>query len=61
LRRDLIVVVIDAELHETVIPRILPAAKVRRHFPELDERATALSRLGRLHVVLAAQPPPMSS
>jgi len=50
LRRDLVVVVIDDELHETVIPRILPAAEVRRHFPELDEQATAWA-------VLAALPP----
>lgn len=50
LGRDLVVVVIDDELHEKVIPRILPAAEVRRHFPELDEQAAAWA-------VLAALPP----
>jgi hypothetical protein len=48
LGSDLVVVVIDPELHETVIPRILSAPEVRRHFPELDEQAAAWAALAAL-------------
>ncbi|MEU8657339.1 DUF4303 domain-containing protein [Actinoplanes philippinensis] len=48
LGRDLLVVIVDPELHETVIPRILPASEVRRHFPELDEQAAAWAALAAL-------------
>jgi hypothetical protein len=42
------VVVLDAELHETVVPRILTKAQISRMFPELDERARARSELAAL-------------
>ncbi|WP_093621937.1 DUF4303 domain-containing protein [Actinoplanes philippinensis] len=48
LGRDLLVVIIDPELHETVIPRLLAAPEVRQHFPELDEQAAAWGALAAL-------------
>src|SRR5436190_14870299 len=42
------VVVLDAELHATVVPRILPKAQIRQMFPELDERTRARSELAAL-------------
>lgn len=46
--RGLPVVVLDPELHEELIPRILSAAEVRRHFPEFDEEARARADLSAL-------------
>jgi hypothetical protein len=37
--REFVVLVLDDELHESLVKRVLPAAEVARHFPELDERA----------------------
>ncbi|GIJ63767.1 hypothetical protein Vau01_112830 [Virgisporangium aurantiacum] len=42
------VVVLDAELHATVVPRILTKAETRRMFPELDEQTRARSELAAL-------------
>jgi hypothetical protein len=42
------VVVLDPELHPTVIPRILTKTEVSRMFPELDEQARARSELAAL-------------
>jgi hypothetical protein len=42
------VVVLDAELHATVVPRILTKAETRRLFPELDEQTRAWSELAAL-------------
>jgi hypothetical protein len=42
------VVVLDAELHATVIPRILTKAQTRQTFPELDEHTRARSELAAL-------------
>ena len=42
------VVVLDPELYERVVPRILTKAETRRMFPELDERTRAWSELAAL-------------
>ncbi len=46
--RDFVVLLLDDELHEPLIKRILPAGDVRRHFPELDRRAAELARVAAL-------------
>jgi hypothetical protein len=42
------VLLFDEEHRETLIRRVLPATEVRRHFPELDARASALAELRAL-------------
>ncbi|GLY47721.1 DUF4303 domain-containing protein [Lentzea sp. NBRC 102530] len=46
--RKFVVLLLDDELHEPLIKRVLTGAEVRRHFPELDERTVALAELAAL-------------
>ena len=46
--RECVVVLLDDEFRETLIRRVLTAADVRRHFPELDERSAELARIAAL-------------
>ena len=45
---DFVVLLLDAEHHETLVRRLLPRSEVRRYFPEFEERAVELARVNAL-------------